>query len=396
MNKEDYPKILFVDDEKNILNTIKRTFIRQKFKVFIGNSAQEGLEILESNDIDIVVSDVKMPEMDGIEFLTKVKEKYPEINRIILSGYVEKSSVINAILTGVAFTYLTKPWKNDELTDKLRHVSNIKKILTSVDVLTKVNKIEKLPDVPELYQNFIDAVAVNASIHDISDIISKDLSLATKILQVINSAFYSTVQISSLDKAVSLLGLNNLKSIIFSTIFMVDKEYSVKEKRELIKLNRVSYKVNKALQKIYLLKYGEKLHEDYKSLGLLYEIGKFVLIKEFSDEYFQIQDLLLKEKKIDFYTKELELSKTNCTYREIGAYFLQLWNFPQINITASLFDVDIDLLNEIEDGVIKTLHLADKLVKFLENGIPLEFYESYEFRNFGLSKTQLEEVINDL
>lgn len=393
MNKDNYPKVLFVDDEKNILNTIKRSFIRKPFKIFTANSGKDGLLVLEKEQIDVVVSDVKMPEMDGIQFLTKVKERHPNINRIILSGYVEKDAVINAILTGVAFTYLTKPWDNEELFLKLQYVLNISKIIESKNVLTKINKIEKLPDIPELYQQFIDAVTKNLGMQEIAEIISKDISLTTKIIQIVNSAFYSAQRISSLETAVNLLGLNNLKSIIFSTILLEEKSLTNKEKRELIRISEQSYRVNKLLQRFYKIKYGENLDDSFKSLGLIYEVGKLILIRDFSEEYFKIIDELKAEKSIDFYGKEMEHGHYGCTYREIGGYFLHLWNFSEISVAAALYNFDLDSLSNQEKSIIEMLQFADKYVKYQAEGMMEDFYQLPLFNKMGLTKEDIAKVL---
>jgi DNA-binding NtrC family response regulator len=107
--------ILFVDDEINILNSIRRELISADFTVITTSSGAEALSIMAQQEIDIVVSDIRMPEMDGIILLTKVKQKYPHITRIILSGHVKKDDVVNTISMGIATLYLVKPWDQLEL-----------------------------------------------------------------------------------------------------------------------------------------------------------------------------------------------------------------------------------------------------------------------------------------
>lgn len=394
MDNQYLPKVLFVDDEKNILRSIKRSFIKKPFEIFTANSAKEGLTVLETQNIDIVVSDVKMPEIDGITFLTDVKKLYPNINRIILSGYVEKEAVINTILTGVASTYLTKPWINEELSQKLEYIWNIENIISNKTVLKKINKIEKLPDSPKLYQEFIDAATMNLSMNHISDIISKDISITTKIIQVVNSAFHSVNKVSSLETSVTLLGLNHLKSIIYTTILMKEKKLSRREEMELLKVNEQSYRVNKILPKLYKLRFGKYLDNEYKSLGLIYEVGKLILIRDFSDYYIELMDELNEKNSIDFYAKELEKGNEGGTYKEIGAYFLYLWNFSNTNISAALFDLNMENLNNEEREVIDTLQLADKLVKYEARDDLDSFYNSNDFKKSNLSEKSISKILN--
>src|SRR5689334_11966231 len=107
--------ILFVDDEQSILNTLKRIFMPENYTVFTALSAEEGLEILDKNPVDIVVSDMRMPQMNGSEFLKIVAQKYPFTKRLLLTGHADISAAISAINEGGIDYYLSKPWKNDQI-----------------------------------------------------------------------------------------------------------------------------------------------------------------------------------------------------------------------------------------------------------------------------------------
>lgn len=103
--------ILFVDDEPNILKSLKRALIDEDFNCFFAESGFEALEIMKENNIGIIVSDMKMPQMDGIELLKIVKEKYPETVKIVLSGFAQLSQVIATINQVDIFKFILKPWK---------------------------------------------------------------------------------------------------------------------------------------------------------------------------------------------------------------------------------------------------------------------------------------------
>ena len=105
----EQPAILFVDDEKYVLTSLQRNLIREPFRKFFASSAREGLELLEHESIQVVISDMRMPEMDGLTFLRKVRELYPDIVRMVLSGTAEISGVVEAINSGEVYRYLTKP-----------------------------------------------------------------------------------------------------------------------------------------------------------------------------------------------------------------------------------------------------------------------------------------------
>lgn len=106
--------ILYVDDEENNLISFKATF-RIKYKVFTAISGDEAMKVLEDNNIEIIVTDQRMPNMTGVEFLEKVLVKYPDTMRILLTGYTDMAAVVDAINKGKIFHYLTKPWDETEL-----------------------------------------------------------------------------------------------------------------------------------------------------------------------------------------------------------------------------------------------------------------------------------------
>lgn len=109
--------LLLVDDEENILASLVRLFRRTGYNIVRANSGKEGLEILEKHPVGVIVSDQRMPEMTGVEFLSKVKHLYPDTIRIVLSGYTDLKSITDAINEGSIYKFLTKPW-DDELLKK--------------------------------------------------------------------------------------------------------------------------------------------------------------------------------------------------------------------------------------------------------------------------------------
>ncbi len=106
--------ILYVDDEQNNLVSFKATF-RMKYNIHIAISGEEAIKILNNNVIDIIITDQRMPNMTGVEFLESILEKYPEPMRILLTGYADLNAVIDAVNKGKIFHYLTKPWNEEEL-----------------------------------------------------------------------------------------------------------------------------------------------------------------------------------------------------------------------------------------------------------------------------------------
>lgn len=114
-------RILFVDDEVNVLRSLERLFLEEEYEIFTAANGQEGLEILEgSGPFQLIVSDFRMPSMNGVEFLSEVCRRWPETERMILSGYADTAAIVSAINEGQIYKFIAKPWNDDDLLRTVR------------------------------------------------------------------------------------------------------------------------------------------------------------------------------------------------------------------------------------------------------------------------------------
>ncbi|MCF6339014.1 MAG: response regulator [Gammaproteobacteria bacterium] len=132
--------ILIVDDESRIIRTLGR-LMRPHYQTFLANSGEEALDILRNNRIHVIISDQRMPEMTGVELLSKVKQLSPNTTRVLLTGYSDLSAVVNSVNEGEIFRYITKPWNNDELFSVVRQAADISLKLFDIKVVPE-NKPE--------------------------------------------------------------------------------------------------------------------------------------------------------------------------------------------------------------------------------------------------------------
>lgn len=123
------PTVLIVDDEVNILHALKRAIRREPYRVLTASSGVEGLEILDKESVDLIISDQRMPEMTGVQFLAKVKELCPDTIRIILSGYTDVNSITEAINIGNVYKFILKPWEDDALKATIRESLEMARLL---------------------------------------------------------------------------------------------------------------------------------------------------------------------------------------------------------------------------------------------------------------------------
>ncbi len=148
-------KILCVDDEKSILSSIKRLFLNDAYEVLTASSGKEGLELLKKNMVDIIISDQRMPEMSGVEFLTLSKEFSRDSIRIVLTGYADISTAIESINDGEVYRYITKPWNNDDLKAVVKGALELKTLRKKNNALLELTKTQndKLKDLNTNLEN---------------------------------------------------------------------------------------------------------------------------------------------------------------------------------------------------------------------------------------------------
>lgn len=129
-------KVLYVDDEEHNLMSFKATF-RIKYKVFTAISGEEAIKIMDSEPIDVIITDQRMPNMTGVQFLESILDKHPDPMRILLTGYADLNAVIDAVNKGKIFHYLTKPWNEEELDMTIQRAYDIYKLRKDEKELTE-------------------------------------------------------------------------------------------------------------------------------------------------------------------------------------------------------------------------------------------------------------------
>lgn len=140
--------LLLVDDEESILRSLRRMLRRDGYVIHVALSGEEGLAILEREPVGVIVTDQRMPVMTGSQFLSKVKEKFPDTIRIVLSGYTELNSITDAINRGAIYKFLTKPWDDDLLREQIADAFDHYELKAENASVSALNRaiIDAIPD----------------------------------------------------------------------------------------------------------------------------------------------------------------------------------------------------------------------------------------------------------
>lgn len=361
MNESIKKRILFVDDEPLVLNGLQRTLrkMRDVWDITFVSSAREALAILEHNSMDVIISDMKMPEMDGSQLLAEVKQRHPHIVRLILSGHVEQETTLHSIQ--FAHQCLSKPCDVELLKQTLAKLFSLRDILSDDAIKKIVSQIESLPSLPSIYTEIMaEMQSDDPSIKNVGVIIGRDVSMTAKILQVVNSVFFGLPQrIGNPQQAVMLLGLEAIKSLVLSV--KIFSEFSQKE-YSWFNIDAIfNHSISVSTYAKAIVK-REQMHQDlinYSLMaGLLHDLGKLILATNFKDTYRQV---LTESRNSDHKLWELEHETFGTSHAEIGAYLMGLWNLENSIIEAIAFHHCPSNSASSQLGLLTAVHVANAL-----------------------------------
>lgn len=379
-------KVLFVDDEIQILKALNRIFIDAGYELFFAESANKALKILEDNTVDMIVSDMRMPGMDGIELLKIVKKKYPDIIRIILSGFADEHEVMHTLQNNISKAYMFKPWNNEELLNIVKQ-NLFNKTNLPHELTTYINNMEKLPTIKERYGGIRDAIKAEKNILYLVSEIEKDPTISAKVLQIANSAFYGK-RTGSLSKALTFIGTNELENILLSMEIM-EQFVSLNENRVIVKkIWNHSYFTNKiqhTIQSYFLHKVSS--HTEITA-GLLHKIGIVFMIMYYGDTYAALLKESLKNNQFELNVKEKE--KYGFTHPELSAYILKWWNAPDQIVESSAFYQSPFNATICNKEIVSIIHIAQHYACLYFDDAPFCDFYNETFDYLGMDKDDFE------
>jgi HD-like signal output (HDOD) protein/CheY-like chemotaxis protein len=329
--------ILFVDDEPSVLKALQREFADTDHQVFVGTNAEEGLKIMESENIDILVSDHRMPSVDGLEFLRRAKKQFPAIQRVILSGSIQSRVALKALSSGLATDYIPKPWDIGILQRKIDHLLRIRQMLKGADLLEIINSIETLPTLPAVYDEFSQAVEKERPDNELALIITNDVAFSAKLLNIAHSAFYHLDKDLSVARALACIGNSAVKELLLITSLIGNKTLDNNRLEYLRDVSVHSGIVAYSLSEIYKIMLKKPLPERFSSIGILHDIGKIIMMEHLHDRFNAVMAYMSAHPGSDFYGSEIALGYAGTTHAEIGAFFLDMWNLPRSSIEICLY-----------------------------------------------------------
>lgn len=357
-------RVLFVDDEPRILEGLQRMLRPQRsvWEMNFAASGEEALHLMEAAPYDIVVSDMKMPRMDGAMLLEIVREKYPRSLRIVLSGYTELEASYRAV--PVAHQFLLKPCDADKLRIAIERGTLLIDLLANKALATTIGSLQELPSAPQTYLELrTELGGEEPSIKRIVAIIEKDVAIAAKVLQLVNSAFFGIPrEVTDIQTAVTLIGSNILHHLVLS----IEAFRAFRSNRPIPGFSLDAFDAHSQLSAriASALVQKENLPKGLVIATLLHDIGKLVVAERAPDHLAQALELSRREKQ------PLHAAEENLfgvSHAEVGAYLLGLWGLPFPIIEAVAHHHRPERANSEKLDLIIGVFIADQLAKYLES-----------------------------
>ncbi len=326
--------ILFVDDEPNVLQGLQRQLhsLRREWQMEFAESGQRALELMAKQPVDVIVSDMKMPGMDGGELLTEVMKHYPQTVRLVLSGQADREAVLQ--LVGPAHQYLSKPCNPEELRAAINRAMSLRDLLASEQLKRLASRIHCLPSLPALHIQLTEELKRDEpDLERVGQIISEDLGMTTKILQMVNSAFFRLPDpVTNARQAAAYLGLANLRALVLSLQVFSQFDQRAVPQFSIERLAQHCRATGLRARRIAELESCEqKVEEQYFLAGLLHDVGKLILAAGLPEEY---TGILEQARRTGQPACELEQVEFGATHAEVGAYLLGLWGLPNPVVEA--------------------------------------------------------------
>lgn len=354
-------RLLFVDDEKMVLEGLRRALhgMRDEWEMKFADGPLAALEALERDPFDAIISDMRMPVMDGAELLARVKERHCDVVRFILSGQSKQETILRTIAP--AHQFLSKPCDVQELKQRLSQAFLTRDLLRDPPLASIVSRLHCIPSLPTLYNELTAALqSEGTSLGQIEQIISKDVAMAAKILQLANSAFIGAhTRVSSLHEAVSLIGAETVRSLTLSIHVFSQFDRNSTAAAYLPSLWDHSVAVAAFSERIAKLETGSKsIAEECFTAGLLHDVGKIVLLAEMPTEYQQvIQGIDTDTRSF----RDLELEFVRCPHEQVGAYLMSIWGLPVSIVRAVQFHHSPSESGGTAFSTLTAVHCADAM-----------------------------------
>ncbi len=358
------PRILFVDDEENVLQGLRRLLRqrREQWDMVFAKSGAQGLALMQTQPMDVVVSDMRMPEMDGAEFLSRVRDQHPNSVRIILSGYIEREAILRSI--GPSHRYLSKPCTEDALATAIENSLRLRHFLTADHIRAAVGGLSHLPTLPNIYLEILaELSSAFASTDSLAAEVEKDVSISMQLLKLTNSAYFSMpTKAATVRQAIRFLGFDTVRAVVL--VAGVVEQFKNLPPRLISVVEVLAARSLSIGLLAQVIARTESLRSDEIDnafcAGALSHVGTLLLIANYPDRFRSAMDEM---ERTGCALLEIERTWFGAGHSELGAYLLGLWGFNDQIVEAVAYHHTPSALPAGFSGVLLAVHVAQHLLR---------------------------------
>lgn len=384
--------ILAVDDNVLILKSLRRLFARTDYEIVIFENPLSALEHMDNHEVNVVISDMRMPIMDGYEFLTEVKRRHPGIFRIVLSGYTDEKVVMEALKHNIAKLYISKPWNDVELINRIDQIFETENQLNLESVRLVIQNLDELPSLKSSYMRILSLIDGDKEMQEIAEAIEADPPLTMKLLHVANSAFFG-LKTGSVKHAAAFFGLKHIRNLVLSTA-IIDQTGAFNTSNMYVKaMWNHALVTNQILQMIYERFLNKKISNESYSAGLLHNIGVATMFQVFGTAY---SELLQRMNQGGRYIIKEEQESFHVTHQEVGAYLIRWWDLPFPLVEAALYHHQPLDKNVVHTELVYAVHIAQHYAWRIVNPSIVNLFQIECFDRLNIEMTVFENTFMTL
>jgi HD-like signal output (HDOD) protein/CheY-like chemotaxis protein len=326
-------RVLFVDDEPLVVRSLRRTLATRKlgWEPCFTESGTQALALVDEGNIDVIVSDMHMPGMDGATLLRRVQERHPEVVRIILSGQTDPKLVFRAV--PVAHQFLTKPFDTTLLVATIERALDLRRIIMNPALRAIIGADNRLPAAPKVYTALTRALSrEDASLPQIVELIERDPGLAARVAQLGSSSFFRVPRaVSGLSGIVSYLGVDIIKTLVLTVeIVGVFATKTIIPGFSIDAFQTHSVTVAHIARR--MLERGDRAEEAFLA-GILHDVGRLVLASRCPA---LLTKAIATSRETGTPLHAAEKAVLGVTHADIGGYLLGTWGLPLEIVDAVL------------------------------------------------------------
>lgn len=326
--------VLFVDDDPLILQGLQRMLrqMRNEWSMTFVESGSSALETMKNDAFHVVVSDMRMPGMNGAQLLSEIKNRYPRTVRLILSGHADKDMILQCV--GTAHQFLVKPSDPETIRTAISRATAFNASKKSDRIRQLAVEMEKLPSIPSVYTEMVEKLKKeDVSIDEVGSVIEKDPSITAKLLKLVNSAFFGLCrQVSSPSDAAAYLGIDTMKALVLGVNAFESLSGTKIPDFSIESVWAHSLRVAGTARRIVESENVPRVYFDESFVaGLLHDLGKVVLAVNSPAEYQLVHHRPTSEEKPLFVIEE---DVFGANHADVAGYILNLWGLPSRVVDA--------------------------------------------------------------